>query len=290
MRATLQKMQGCGNNFLFIDSMNSTPIDLLGGEIRFLCDMNFGVGADGVVVLMQPTSEEADAKWMFYNSDGSEAEMCGNAARCAIRYLYDNYFSDGGVISLEAKVGVLSGQVLDENLVEITLLPDRDLEIQYEQRVVHVDERYFEVNCINTGVPHAVMEVKNLDTYPINKVGALIQKHPMFQPAETNVTFFQRGVGSEIKATTYERGVEDQTMACGTGAAAAALVYSELYLQDLPIQVQMPGGLLTVDMSPASRMLLLQGPAEYVYKMEIDSVPKEFHPPKFFGSGKDGDL
>ncbi|MFM8315531.1 MAG: diaminopimelate epimerase, partial [Deltaproteobacteria bacterium] len=227
------------------------------------------------------------AAWHFYNSDGSRAEMCGNAARCVIRYLADQHFPEEIPISLKTDAGIIKGKRLESsNLTEITLSSTPIKDFHFEQKLVVAGENSFDVNFINTGVPHSVIEVKDIATYPILDVGKRLLKHPVFGEAGTNVTFFQRHVGNKIKATTYERGVEHETFACGTGVAAAAIVYSETYLQTFPIEVEVPGGSLHVDVSPVSKMLLLQGPTDYVFNVELSTIPRGFEKPSLFSDRK----
>jgi diaminopimelate epimerase len=271
-------MQGCGNDFLILDSMQSEPTPFYPQEIQWLCDRNFGVGADGLVILTK--SPEYHCKWLFYNSDGSEAEMCGNAARCIVRYLSENYFPHDVPITIETKAGVIKGRMMDQpGMVEITLISKSFDRFEYDQKIIATDKYSLEVNLINTGVPHAVIEVKDLASYPILEVGRVVRSHPAIGPEGANVTFFQRLVGPRIRSTTFERGVERETLACGTGAAAAAIVYSETYMQPLPIEVSVPGGDLVVDVSPVSKMLLLQGPAQYVYKISLSEIVNNFEKP-----------
>ena len=272
MRINFIKMQGCGNDFLFIDAIRSIPPRLNSTEIRFYCDRHFGIGADGVVVLRR--SEIADLAWDFFNSDGSVAEMCGNAARCAVRYITEKYLPDE-TVSIETIAGVIKGRKLADNTVEVGLSKPH-FEYNYTEHILEIENNVFQLNCINTGVPHAVLEVKDLITYPINRVGRQIQSHPLFKKEGTNVTFFQRLVGNRIRSTTFERGVAAETLACGTGAAAAALVFSQTYAQPLPVNVSVPGGDLVVDVSPVSRVLLLTGPAEYVFEVDMESAPPHF--------------
>ncbi len=269
------KMQGCGNDFLIFDSMHQEPTPFYPREVLWLCDRNFGIGADGVVILTR--SENYHAKWIFYNSDGSEAEMCGNAARCVIRYLAEHHFPHDVPICLETKAGVVKGQLRDSTgLVEVTLTSKSYERFDYDQKVIATDKYSVEVNLINTGVPHAVVEVKDIYSYPILQVGKDLRAHPAFGPEGANVTFFQRLVGPRIRSTTFERGVEGETLACGTGAAAAAIIYSETYMQPLPIEVNVPGGELLVDISPVSKMLLLRGPAQYVFNVSVPEIPHNF--------------
>jgi len=275
MRFPFHKMHGCGNDFLILDYLGGEAPKFYPSEVAYLCDRHYGLGADGLVVLTE--SSTAHAGWYFYNSDGSPAAMCGNAARCAIRYLIDKHYPEEIPVSLETEVGIIKGRRIDMgNEVEITLFPTAIRSFEYDQKLVTAGENSFDIYSLNTGVPHAVIEVKDIDTYPILDVGRRLLKHPVFGEEGTNVTFFQRYVGQKIKTTTFERGVEHETFACGTGVAAAAIIYSELYMQPFPIEVETPGGTLKVDVSPVSKMLLLQGPAEYVYTVELDAIPRNF--------------
>jgi len=274
------KMQAAGNDFIIIDSMHMDPPQFHPREVQYFCDRHFGVGADGFVLLM--SSKEAHAEWMFINSDGSEAEMCGNAARCAIRYLADKHFPDEIPLSIKTKAGIVKGKPLEMNQIEIALFKSNEGKFEYEQRVLKIDDTVLDIFSTNTGVPHAVIEVKDLSTYPINKIGKQVIHHPMFGKTGTNVTFFEREVGQKIKSTTFERGVEKETFACGTGVAAAAIIYTELYMQPFPLSVEVPGGVLTVDISPVSKYVLLQGPAEYVFDVTMNDVPIGFEKRKLY--------
>jgi len=279
MRFQFQKMHGCGNDFLIYDQMKEVEVSpFKKQEIQFLCDRHFGVGADGFVILARG-GNSTHAVWKFFNSDGSEAEMCGNAARCAVRYLTDHYFPEEEVISIETIAGVIKGKVnADLGGVEVTLFSRGDSKPEFVEKIIRSDEEVVRCYCINTGVPHAVIEVKDLRRTAISKIGKFVMHHPAFQPELTNVTFFQQRVGPQIMATTYERGVEAETLGCGTGAAAAALVFSELYMQPLPVTVAMPGGTIFVDASTVAKRLLLRGDAEYITTAHVDDIPGDFEP------------
>ena len=277
-------MHGCGNDFLFLDYLRESEDALpQKDQIVFACDRNFGMGADGFVVLLP--SLESDAKWKYFNCDGNEVDMCGNAARCAVRYLADKYHPEPDrLVTIETDVGVIRGKRLnDQGMVEVTLFSSGDRHFAYDEKVIKTDDDVIRVYVINTGVPHAVIEVKDLSTYPINLIGQFLVSHPVFQPSGTNVTFFQKGVGAQILSTTFERGVEKETFACGTGALAAATIYSELYLQPLPLKVMVPGGELEVAISPVAKVLLLRGPTEYVMKVDMGELPREFERPSLYG-------
>lgn len=274
MRVNFLKMQGCGNDFLFVDAVRASSYSTFRPyEVQYYCDRHFGIGADGIVILHR--SQVADIGWTFYNSDGSSAEMCGNAARCAVKYINEKYLPDE-TVSIETLAGVIKGRKLGDGRVEVSLLPQQNFQFNYDETVLEIDKAAFQIYITNTGVPHAVLEVKDLVTYPIARVAKAIQSHGLFKERGTNVTFFQRLVGNRIRSTTFERGVNAETLACGTGAAAAALIYSRLYAQPVPISVSVPGGELSVGVSPVSQVLLLTGPAEYVFEVEVESAPPHF--------------
>lgn len=268
MKLNFTKMEGCGNDFIFIDCMRGRgAISLKPNQIRQICDRHFGVGADGVVLLFEGT--QAMAHWKFFNADGTEAEMCGNAARCAILFLAERHFPNEKVVSILTEAGVIKGKRLAPGLAEVTMVSKNNPQYRYSDKVVMLEgvgpiRTYF----IDAGVPHAVVEVESLKDYPIQKIGAFLRSHPTYGKQGTNVTFFQKGTNNTISVTTFERGVEDETMACGTGAVAAASIFSEIFLQPLPIIVKVPGGELTVDVSPVSKVVLLRGPASFVYEGE----------------------
>lgn len=280
MKFQFIKMQGCGNDFLILNAINAEMPEFKKPEIQFICDRNYGIGADGLVVLCK--SDVADVGWNFYNSDGSIAEMCGNAARCVVRYVSEKYLP-GETVSLETLAGVIKGRIIGKDEIEISLLPQKDFEFKYTEHVLEAGGEPHQVFFTNTGVPHAVIEVKTLSGFPVASVGAQIQAHAIFQPDGTNVTFFERLAGKKILATTYERGVNAETLACGTGAAAAALVYCERYMEMPAITVAVPGGELQVDLSPVSKVLLLRGPAEYVFDVETEFLNPDFEPRVVYG-------
>ncbi len=263
------KMQGCGNDFLILDGIKENIPRFSSEEAVYWCDRHFGVGADGLMVLRKGIT--TDVEWEFFNSDGSLAEMCGNGARCAVRFLSDRYFQKNSEISLSTKAGVIRGRIVDLGKIEIALSTGREIRLEYKEKILHLEDTAFNLACVNTGVPHAVLEVKDLLTYPIARIGKQIQSHTAFQPEGTNVTFYQRLLGNQILSTTFERGVGKETLACGTGAAAAAFIFSEQYLQRFPVEVKVPGGLLEVSLSPEKRILLV-GPAEYVFEVDVKSL------------------
>ncbi len=286
------KMHGAGNDFIFVDALALPP----GDEPQFneadaenFCDRRFGIGADGFAVLHQTRFDGADVEWTFFNNDGSRAEMCGNAARCAVRLVVDRgavkTAARGGPVRLKTPAGIVDGKVLDGGLVEISMPVTPGA--AFGEKVIKTDDGVHRMLTVNTGVPHAVLEVNDLATFPVARVGAALVGHSAFQPAGTNVTFFQRLTGTAILSTTFERGVEEETFACGTGVTAAALAFHEVHGKTFPVAVTVPGGELDVDVRDGK--VWLRGPAAYVYEGMLVEAARTLAAPESFrkrGAGK----
>lgn len=206
------KMQGSGNDFIVIDG-HQPPVT--GHQlIQKLCDRVYGIGADGVLLLDK--SKKADVRMRIFNADGSEAEMCGNGARCAALYISHQ----SKTINLETKAGIIEAEVKGDS-VKVKLTDPVDLKFDLH---VNVGGKDYEVDYINTGVPHAVIAVDDLERVPVKEVGRAIRHHAVFRPAGTNVDFIEIKDKGHVCVRTYERGVEDETLACGTGSVASAIV------------------------------------------------------------------
>jgi diaminopimelate epimerase len=263
------KMNGAGNDFVFIDN-RSREIRLTADQIIHMCDRHRGVGADGIILLVPSSSADADWAWDFYNNDGGSAEMCGNGARCFARYVRRLTGIEKG-FRFQTRAGVISAQFNGGN-VTVNLTAPRDLRLR-EKILLGSGET--EVHSLDTGVPHAVLFVPDADKAMVQPLGVEIRFHPHFAPRGTNVNFVQvRGPGA-IRVRTYERGVEGETLACGTGVTASALVASELHNFKSPIQVQVQSGeTLEVSFEGKGQQLSnigLTGPAEFVFegRMEV---------------------
>ncbi|TAN62413.1 diaminopimelate epimerase [bacterium] len=211
-----------GNDFVVIKSSLRPPASGLRSLAKEICDRKFGAGADGLLVLEK--SKRADVKMRIFNADGSEAEMCGNGARCAALYhsLRSRPSGRGALmLNIETKAGIIVAKVLGEN-VKIKLTEPRGYQPQV---AVEINGRELKVYSINTGVPHAVIFVEGIEHIDVSNIGRQIRYYECFAPAGTNVDFVEAVDSDTIKVRTYERGVEDETLACGTGAAASAVVY-----------------------------------------------------------------
>ncbi len=261
------KMNGAGNDFVVIDNRDK-KYALSTKQIAALCDRHRGVGADGLLAV-EPAQKGADFRMRYYNADGGEAEMCGNGARCFATFA--NKLSGGqrDVISFETPAGVISAtfegvKVCLAMSVPHTLRTDLELEVN---GIVHT------VHFINTGVPHAVVPVEVMETVPVRVLGAALRHHPEFQPKGTNVNFMKVLKKSTIAIRTYERGVEDETLACGTGMVACAIIHAHLTGIEGPVSVKVRGGdTLQVGFARNGHIwqnVTLTGPADIVFEGEI---------------------
>lgn len=214
-------MVASGNDFVVIEGgQQITKSPGRRALITKICDRKYGIGADGLLVLEK--SRCADVRMRIFNSDGSEAEMCGNGARCVALFLGAKRKAQNTRIAIETKSGVIKSEVRN-NLVKIKLTDPIDIKPNIP---IKINNRTLRVNFINTGVPHAVIFVAGLEKIDVQNLGNFIRNHRIFKPAGTNVNFVEPIDNHNIKIRTYERGVEGETLACGTGSVAAALITS----------------------------------------------------------------
>ena len=230
------KMSGAGNDFVIIDNRQQIVADAdLAGFISKVCRRKISAGADGLI-LIEP-SDTYDFRWRFFNSDGGPAEMCGNGARCAARFAYVNGIT-GTALSFETEAGVVSAQI-DNDRVKVKMPDPSNLKLSY---ALELSSCSLDISSINTGVPHVVVMVAQIDDVDVVALGREIRFHQAFAPAGTNVNFVHRHKGNEIQIRTYERGVEDETLACGTGAIASAIVSACQLQMSSPIDVKTRSG------------------------------------------------
>jgi diaminopimelate epimerase len=230
------KIQGNGNDFILIDNRRGI---LKGRNLRVLamqvCHRNRSVGADGLIVIVP--SKKADFKWRFFNSDGSEAEMCGNGSRCAARFASIKKIAPKKM-TFETLAGIIHAEVKKETVM-VQLTGASGLRMNVAVPLAgHTRTGYF----INTGVPHLVYLSENLSGEDVQAVGSASRWHEVFKPAGTNVDFVQIDGPHRLRIRTYERGVEGETLACGTGAVAAALIAAALRKASSPVTVTTQGG------------------------------------------------
>jgi len=230
------KMSGSGNDFIIIDNRNSVVDENnLQDFIAKVCRRKMSVGADGFILVEK--SENVDFKWRFFNSDGSQPEMCGNGARCVARFAYLNGIA-GSKMSFETIAGIVSAEVKNDR-VKIKMTDPADLKVNY---TLELGNGPLSLSSVNTGVPHVVVTTDNLDDVEVVRLGREIRFHDSYAPAGTNVNFTCAGNDNTISIRTYERGVEDETLACGTGSVAAAIVMRYKSKGKSPVKVITRGG------------------------------------------------
>jgi diaminopimelate epimerase len=236
MKIPFMKMSGSGNDFILIDHRKPIiDVDRMREFARKVCRRRISVGADGLIFI--ENSERADFKWQFFNADGSEAEMCGNGGRCAARFAHLKGIT-GPSLTFETLAGTLSAQVNGKR-VKLEMTKPHSLKLD-ETILIEAKKEIF--SSLNTGVPHAVLFLEDIENIDVQHLGRSIRYHPHFAPAGTNANFVRREKDSQLSIRTYERGVEDETLACGTGVVASALIAAFKGLARSPVSIKTRGG------------------------------------------------
>jgi len=275
------KLQGSGNDFIVIDDRDEHVEKFLKGKgiskeefVKKVCALHTGVGADGLILIKNPENPENDFKWEFFNSDGSAAEMCGNGSRCAVRFAYEK-----GIVKEKVKFETLAGVIRAEvyengKRVKVQLTPPSEP----IEKILSADGEEIKGVFINTGVPHFVVPVEDVDKVNVVKLGRAIRFHEEFQPKGTNVNFVQAISEDTIKVRTYERGVESETLACGTGATACAIVsYLKGLVKKKPVSViTRSGEVLTIDFSEDFKEVFLTGSVHKVFEGRLSEEVLEY--------------
>lgn len=268
------KMHGAGNDFIILDNRDGAIDEASYSALaKKLCRRKLSLGADGLIIILPP-QKVGDYAMRFYNSDGSLGEMCGNGARCVARYGHDHGLA-GDTQRIETTAGLVTGERVEEELYRVRLNdPSRislDIPVAQQNRAFHCG--YAELG--DPGIPHAVLRLDEWDTMEENalrEIGQFLRHSPAF-PHGANVTFWRKLGRNHIKAITYERGVEDFTLACGTGAGStAAILRLKGVAEDAPLQLDFPGGTLYVSLTLTRDTVLdiyLTGPAVTVAEGEI---------------------
>ncbi len=263
------KMTGTGNDFIVIDNREQVVLVAEQAELaRKICRRMFSVGADGVIFL--ESGSQADLQWQFYNPDGSEAEMCGNGARCAARFAYQHRMVAERKMTIATLAGVIGAEIGEDDLVRVTMPIPHDIRRGLS---MVLDGEEWLAGYLNTGVPHLVLFVDD-EPIPVMSWGRKLRFDEMFAPGGTNVNFARVLPDGRLKVRTYERGVEAETMACGTGAVASALLAAFEQGLTSPVTVVTSGGeiltiLFDLDDGSVVEKVFLQGPARLVYSGQL---------------------
>lgn len=250
------KYQGTGNDFILLDNREEN-ITLSTEQVAFLCNRRFGIGADGLMLLEKHT--DSDFRMVYYNSDGKESSMCGNGGRCITAFA-----KRLGIVQHEAQFLAVDGfheAIIDDNeIVSLQMIDVPEMDLSKD------------VAILNTGSPHYVQWVEDVAQVDVQNLGRSIRNEKRFEPGGINVNFIQM-LENILKVRTYERGVEDETLSCGTGVTAAAIASTRDKTGDFTVAVEAPGGNLEVSFSKlqpyAATKVMLKGPAVFVYEGDI---------------------
>ena len=267
MKLNFWKMHGARNDFVLFDNRSGEfPVDDR-TFIAHIAARHSGIGAEGVILI--ESSETADFRMPFFNPDGGEAEMCGNGARCAARLACELGAADQ-LMSIETAAGIIRAKVLPRS-VRLWMTEPADWRLD---GLLDLEGRTLTYGFVNTGVPHVVMRTGNVQEVDVAEVGSAVRRHRDFAPAGTNVNFMQIQPEGDIRVRTYERGVEAETLACGTGVTACALVAAKNGWASLPVRLHTRSGdMLMVDgelTEDSVSHVTLTGPAEHVFKGEVE--------------------
>ena len=283
MKNNFSKYQGLGNDFIIIDA-RANNLDYLFSKnkdniIEHLCDRNFGIGADGVILILE-SKNKCLVRMKIFNSDGSEPEMCGNGIRCLIAFLNDNNeIKDNSEIPIETKAGVILNSIDGNNNIRVNMgepiLSPQDIptkllmnKLTVPNGMITIDDQNLNVYAASMGNPHMIVFVNNIDEIPFDYWGKYLEKHKSF-PNDTNVHFVQLIDQANIKVKVWERGC-GPTLACGTGACACLVITSKLGKTLDRANVYLPGGKLEIEWPNQTGPIFMQGPALKVFSGEID--------------------
>ena len=271
------KMQGLGNDYVYMDNINQ-KIENKPQLARFVSNRNFGIGSDGLILICK--SDVADFKMQMFNSDGSQAEMCGNGIRCVGKFVYDKKLTSKTEITIETLAGIKKLKLnTNQNKVETVevdmgepiLNPKKIPVLENKEPVVNLEikalDQKFKATCISMGNPHSVIIVENIEKIDIKKYGSIIENNNKF-PNKTNVEFIQIINNENIKMRVWERGT-GETLACGTGACAAVVACHLNKLTNRDVLVELRGGTLKIDWKKNNNHVYMTGPAVTVFEGEL---------------------
>jgi diaminopimelate epimerase len=282
MRLRFTKMQGAGNDFVMLDGITQSVV-LTEAQLRRLADRRFGVGADQILLVERAHAPGVDFRYRIFNADGGEVEQCGNGARCFVRFVHDRGLTHKRAIRVETLGGLIEPRLEEDGQVtvdmgvpvfETALVPfdAEGLVARAENRdrlwPLTIHGRAIEFSVLSMGNPHAVQIVDDVEQAPLARDGPVIEHHARF-PRRVNAGFMQALDRHTIRLRVWERGV-GETLACGTGACAAAVAGILRGMLDAPVTVHMRGGVVRIGWSGAGQPVLLTGPAENVFEGEME--------------------
>ena len=272
------KMHGLGNDFVVLDGI-AQRIDLTPAQYRRLADRRLGVGCDQVLVVERPRSPDVDFRYRIFNADGGEVEQCGNGARCFVKFVRDNGYTQAKRIRVETAGGIIVPEIDDSGEVTVDMgVPRfRAEEVPFTggtgavEEALDVGGAVRRVSVLSMGNPHAVQVVADADAAPVTDEGPRIERHPRF-PSRVNAGYMQVVDRANIRLRVWERGA-GETLACGTGACAAVVAGIRRGLVDSPVRVATRGGALTITWEGDGRPVMMKGPATTVFEGRWEAPP-----------------
>ncbi len=275
MRLRFTKMQGLGNDFVVIDGVRQ-QVTLSAGQVRWLADRHFGIGCDQLLLVEPAAGPGVDFRYRIFNADGGEVSQCGNGARCFARFVREQGLTDKDRITVATRTGRMTLQIQPDDQVTVAMGAPRwapaeipftagTEALRYPVTIAGRDEA---IGAVSLGNPHALLQVVDVDHFPVAEVGARIGADPRF-PEGVNVGFMQPLDRHRIRLRVFERGA-GETLACGSGACAAVVIGQRWGLLERTVQVELAGGTLTVDWPGGAEQVMMTGPAARVFEGEIE--------------------
>ncbi|MGP3790138.1 diaminopimelate epimerase [Pseudomonas sp. B392_1p] len=268
------KMHGLGNDFMVLDLI-SQHAHIQPKHAKAWGNRHTGVGFDQLLIVEPPNNPDVDFRYRIFNADGSEVEQCGNGARCFARFVLDKRLTTKKTIRVETKSGIIELHIRNDGQVSVDMGPPRlaptqipfQAEAEALSYAIDLDGRQVELAAVSMGNPHAVLRVDNVDNAPVHELGPRLEHHPRF-PQRVNVGFLQIIDRHQARLRVWERGA-GETQACGTGACAAAVAAIRQGWLDSPVQIELPGGRLSIEWAGSGRPVIMTGPAVRVYEGQI---------------------
>lgn len=271
------KMQGLGNDYVYIDAINQN-IENESSLAKFVSNRHFGIGSDGLILIC--SSKVADFKMRMFNSDGSEAEMCGNGIRCVGKFVYDKGFTNKTTVKIETLAGIKilvlnteEGKVktvrvdMGEPILEPEKIPVISNENPVKNLAIKAEDKEFKFTCVSMGNPHAITIVEDTQNFNVEKYGSILEVDKSF-PKKSNIEFVQIIDRKNIKMRVWERGA-GETLACGTGACATAVACNINGLAERKVNIELLGGCLEIEWNKEDNHVYMTGPAVTVFEGEI---------------------
>lgn len=268
------KMHGLGNDFMVLDLI-SQHAHIQPKHAKAWGNRHTGVGFDQLLIVEPPNNPDVDFRYRIFNADGSEVEQCGNGARCFARFVLDKRLTTKKTIRVETKSGIIELSIRNDGQVSVNMGPPRlapaqipfQAEAEAPSYAIDLDGRQVELAAVSMGNPHAVLRVDNVDSAPVHELGPRLEHHSRF-PQRVNVGFLQIIDRHQARLRVWERGA-GETQACGTGACAAAVAAIRQGWLDSPVQIELPGGRLSIEWAGSGRPVIMTGPAVRVYEGQI---------------------